>query len=300
MAGTRKPARVDTLLVMSMPGPGQNPAFAHNDPVSSPNAGQYPTFASAPAAAGGGYGADPQQPTLQQPTQPQASQQQPGPGFAPPGPQTQQPWYGYPPAPAPGSLAPAWGPPSMFGSADVPNVPARPDRVPFPVILCAVLMGALSLAMMTSLYAIISLMNLASAFSLRDDVGELFFQGLVMVLFVMVGALIAASAWSMVRNGGIIGPYVTGGLGTLLGIVGIIAGATDSPQIVPVSTMITLIGLLICALPLFGPANLYLRERRAWSRAEGVRMNAAVVQNFQQQGNGWDGGRQQFGPPPQW
>ncbi|WP_433721598.1 hypothetical protein ACQP2Y_40340 [Actinoplanes sp. CA-051413] len=144
-------------------------------------------------------------------------------------------------------------------------IPEPPRRVPFAVTVTAALLGLLSLLLLVT--AVVAL----SAGSFRQSVGEATAQGLAAALVAVCAALVAAVAWSFVRDGITVGPMIVGGLTLVAGLIMLVAGVAGSDpetEVLRLGVVALVIGLGVLLVPLLGQAPAYLAARRVWSRAE--------------------------------
>ncbi|MGW4944887.1 hypothetical protein ACWEOZ_25230 [Actinoplanes sp. NPDC004185] len=144
-------------------------------------------------------------------------------------------------------------------------IPEPPRRVPFGVAVTAALLGLLSVLLLV--IAVVAL----SAGSFRQSVGEATAQGLATALVAVCAALVAAVAWSFVRDGITVGPMIVGGLTLVAGLILLVAGVAGSDpetEVLRLGVLALVVGLGVLLVPLLGQAPAYLAARRVWSRAE--------------------------------
>lgn len=175
-----------------------------------------------------------------------------------------------------------------------PTIPEPPRRVPFAVAVTASLLGLIALLLLLG-----ALLTLTTNSYYEDGVGEATAKGLATAGLAMSAAVVAAVAWSMVRNGNAIGPMVVGGLVLLTGLVFLVSAvATDSDTDgLRVGVLALVLGLGVLLVPLFGHGPPYLAARRVWARAERDWLHdltTPAAPAFPQ--GAWAG----HYPPPQW
>jgi hypothetical protein len=180
-------------------------------------------------------------------------------------------------------------------------IPEPPRRVPFGVAVTAALLGLQSvLLLVTGLVAV-------SAGSYRETVGEATAQGLAAALVAVCAALVAAVAWSFVRDGNTVGSMIVGGLTLVTGLillVGGVAGSDPETELLRLGVPALVIGLGVLLVPLLGHAPAYLAARRVWSRAERDWLHElttpqAPPQQWAPPQQQWGGPVQpQYAPPP--
>jgi hypothetical protein len=146
-----------------------------------------------------------------------------------------------------------------------PAVPEPPRRVPFGVTVTAALLGLVSVLLLLG-----ATVALTTNSYYDDSIGEAAAEGLATAAIAVSAALVAAVAWSFVRNGNTVGPLVVGVLLLLSGLIGLAAGViseggTDGLR---VGVVALVLGLGVILVPLLGHAPSYLAARRVWSKAE--------------------------------
>ena len=177
-------------------------------------------------------------------------------------------------------------------------IPEPPRRIPFGVAVTAALLGLQSvLLLVTGLVAV-------TAGSYRASVGEATAQGLAAALVAVCAALVAAVAWSFVRDGVTVGSMIVGGLTLVTGLillVGGVAGSDPETELLRLGVLALVIGLGVLLVPLLGHAPAYLAARRVWSRAERDWLHELTTPEVAPQQ--WPGHypppQQQWGGPPQ-
>ena len=188
------------------------------------------------------------------------------------------------------------------------TVPEAPRRVPFGVAVTAALLGAVTVLLLFA-----ALLTLTANWYSADGVGEAAAEGLGSAAIAVAAALVAATAWSFVRNGDTVGPLVVGGLLLLVGLIGLVAGVVSDEDTagLRVGLVALLLGLGVILAPLLGHGPSYLAARRVWSMAEREWLHdlatpdgPAPMPHHQQQWPGQYPPQQQWGqpqqPPPQY
>ncbi|GID98125.1 hypothetical protein ACFQFC_29435 [Amorphoplanes digitatis] len=172
-----------------------------------------------------------------------------------------------------------------------PTTPEPPRRVPFAVAVTASLLGLVAMALLIG--AVLTL----TSDSYYDSVGEATAEGLATAGLAMGAAVVAAVAWSMVRNGNTVGPMVVGGLVLLTGLIFLVSAvAADSDTAgLRIGVLALVLGLGVLLVPLFGQGPAYLAARRVWADAERDWLQDLTTP-AQPQGQ-WPG---QYPPPQQW
>ncbi|MEU7901866.1 hypothetical protein [Actinoplanes sp. NPDC049118] len=146
-----------------------------------------------------------------------------------------------------------------------PTIPEPPRRVPFAVAVTASLLGLVALTLLIG-----AMLTLTTNAYYSDGVGEATAEGLVTAGLAMSAAVVAAVAWSMVRNGNTIGPMIVGGLVLLTGLIFLVSAvAADSDTDgLRIGVLALVLGLGVLLVPLFGHGPPYLAARRVWANAE--------------------------------
>jgi hypothetical protein len=124
------------------------------------------------------------------------------------------------------------------------------------VVVLFLLIGALWSLMANSYY--------------EDGVGAATAKGMASAGLAVSAAVVAAVAWSMVRNGNTIGPMVVGGLVLLAGLIFLVSAvSTDSDTDgLRIGVVALVLGLGVLLVPLFGHGPPFLAARRVWAKAE--------------------------------
>ncbi|MEU4220892.1 hypothetical protein [Actinoplanes sp. NPDC026623] len=184
-----------------------------------------------------------------------------------------------------------------------PTIPEPPRRVPFAVAVTASLLGLVALLLLLG-----ALLTLTNNSYYEDGVGEATAEGLGAAGLAMSAAVVAAVAWSMVRNGNTIGPMAVGGLVLLAGLIFLVSAvSTDSDTDgLRVGVLAVVLGLGVLLVPLFGHGPPYLAARRVWAEAERDWLQdlttPPAAAGYPQ--GGWAGHhpppQQQWGAPPQY
>lgn len=146
-----------------------------------------------------------------------------------------------------------------------PFVPEPPRRVPFGVTVTAALLALVSVLLLLGATAALTTNSYYD-----DSISEAVAEGLATAAIAVGAALVAAVAWSFVRNGNTVGPMVVGVLLLLTGLIGLAVGVigegdTDGLR---VGVVALVLGLGVILVPLLGHGPSYLAARRVWSKAE--------------------------------
>jgi hypothetical protein len=145
------------------------------------------------------------------------------------------------------------------------SVPEPPRRVPFAVTVTAALLGLVSVLLLIGATA-----ALTTNSYYEDSIGEAAAKGLATAAVAVSAALVAAVAWSFVRNGNTVGPLVVGVLLLLAGLLGLGAGVISESDTdgLRLGVVALVLGLGVILVPLLGHGPSYLAARRVWSKAE--------------------------------
>jgi hypothetical protein len=177
-------------------------------------------------------------------------------------------------------------------------IPDPPRRVPFAVAVTVVLLGFVSVFLL-----LIATLIVAASTNEPDALGQTLAEGLGAAAILAAAALVAALAWSFVRDGRTVGPMVVGCVVLLLGLLALgngVIGDSPDPGLLRLSMVALTLGLGLLLVPLAGHGPAYLAARRVWSRAERDWLHematpvVAVPVTYPQQQ--WPG---QYPPPPQ-
>ncbi|MET8150784.1 hypothetical protein ACIBSW_02040 [Actinoplanes sp. NPDC049668] len=146
-----------------------------------------------------------------------------------------------------------------------PTLPEPPRRVPFAVAVTASLLGVVALTLLIG-----AVLTLTANSYYYDGVGEATAEGLATAGLAVGAAVVAAVAWSMVRNGNSVGPMVVGGLVLLTGLIFLVSAvAADSDTDgLRIGVLALVLGLGVLLAPMFGQGPAYLAARRVWAKAE--------------------------------
>ena len=182
-----------------------------------------------------------------------------------------------------------------------PVIPEPPRRVPFGVVVTAILLGMLALPL-----ALLAMVTLFSGASYGDGVGQATLRGLGAALAAVCAVLVIAVAWSFVRDGNTAGPMIVGLLVVLTGLILLVvgvAGETPDTEGLRVGVLALVLGLGVLLVPLLGHGPAYLAARRVWSRAERDWLQELTTPEAPAHPQQWPGQyppQQQWGPvPPQ-